>query len=430
MKWLPVIAWLFCTPAFGQALQPYAGQPRAGVDTTTLTGKVMCGYQGWFNTPDDGANLGWRHWGKGGKFEPGACSIDLWPDVSELGPDERYATPFRHADGSVAEVFSSQNRATVVRHFKWMEDYGIDGAFVQRFAVSTRNKPLRVACDRVLLNCRAGANQHGRAYALMYDLSGLGAGQIDLVINDFRRLVDEMRLTCDPNDKAYLHHRGKPVVAVWGVGFSDAKRRYSLDDCRRLIEFLKHDPDYGHNTVMLGVPTGWRTLSRDAVTDPELHEVIALADIVSPWSVGRFGKLPEVPRFAERVWRADKLWCDERKLDYLPVVFPGFSWHNLKGDARLNATPRLRGAFLWSQYVHARRAGATMVYQAMFDEVDEGTAIFKCTNNPPVGASPFVTYEGLPSDHYLWLVGQAARMVRGAAPVRDTMPTRPTPQRK
>ena len=54
-----------------------------------------------------------------------------------------------------------------------------------------------------------------------------------------------------------------------------------------------------------------------------------------------------------------------------------------------------------------------MVYQAMFDEVDEGTAIFKCTNDPPVGESKFVTYEGLPSDFYLKLVGQAGRLIRG-----------------
>jgi hypothetical protein len=45
--------------------------------------------------------------------------------------------------------------------------------------------------------------------------------------------------------------------------------------------------------------------------------------------------------------------------------------------------------------------------------VDEGTAIFKCTDRPPVGASRFVDWEGLPSDFYLKLVGQATRMIRG-----------------
>ena len=42
----------------------------------------------------------------------------------------------------------------------------------------------------------------------------------------------------------------------------------------------------------------------------------------------------------------------------------------------------------------------------------------------PVGETPFVTYEGLPSDHYLWLTGQIARMFRGEIPATDEMPKR------
>ena len=63
-----------------------------------------------------------------------------------------------------------------------------------------------------------------------------------------------------------------------------------------------------------------------------------------------------------------------------------------------------------------------MVYQAMFDEVDEGTAIFKCTDDPPVGDSKFFTYEGLPSDFYLRLDGNAARMIRGETPLTEQIP--------
>jgi hypothetical protein len=104
------------------------------------------------------------------------------------------------------------------------------------------------------------------------------------------------------------------------------------------------------------------------------------------------------------------------------VVFPGFSWHNLNPRGALNQIPRLKGQFLWTQFAEAKKAGATMVYQAMFDEVNEGTAIFKCTNEPPVGESSFVTYEGLPSDFYLKLVGHASRMFRGEVPVTEQLP--------
>ena len=52
----------------------------------------------------------------------------------------------------------------------------------------------------------------------------------------------------------------------------------------------------------------------------------------------------------------------------------------------------------------------------MFDEIDEGTAIFKCTSDPPTGASKFQTYEGLPPDHYLRLTGEGRRLLRGELP--------------
>jgi hypothetical protein len=45
-------------------LAPYNGPTARGVDTSTLTGKVMVGYQGWFNCEGDGADLGWTHWAK------------------------------------------------------------------------------------------------------------------------------------------------------------------------------------------------------------------------------------------------------------------------------------------------------------------------------------------------------------------------------
>ena len=68
----------------------------------------------------------------------------------------------------------------------------------------------------------------------------------------------------------------------------------------------------------------------------------------------------------------------------------------------------------WPLYI----AGNDSAYIAMFDEIDEGTAIFKCTNDPPVGASAFGTYEGKPSDHYLWLCSEERRLLRGEIPNR------------
>jgi hypothetical protein len=405
------------------AMRPYDGPSAPGVDASTLTGKVLCGYQGWFTAPDDGSGRGWRHYPARGQFRPGSCGIDLWPDVSELSAEEKYPTPFRHTDGRVAHVFSSHNRQTVLRHFQWMQQYGIDGVFVQRFGVETIHpKDLRHA-NVVLAHCREGANRSGRCYALMYDLSLLREGGVRQVIADWKLLVSRMKLGKDPKDAAYLRHKGKPVVAVWGIGFNDG-RQYTLAECEQLVDFLKNDKDYGGFTVLLGVPTGWRTLNADSVHDLALHRIIRQGDIISPWTVGRYRSLPGVAEHARQRWKKDLEWCRAEGKDYLPVVFPGFSWHNQHPNAPVDEIPRLQGRFLWKQYVEATKAGATMIYQAMFDEMDEGTAIFKCTNDPPAGPSKFVTYEGLPSDHYLWLTGLGGQFLRGKGKGSEEMPRR------
>jgi len=411
-------------------MQPYTGVHNPGVDTTTLKGKVMCGYQGWFAAEGDGSDRGWVHFGRHKQFRPGYSAIDFWPDMSEMDADEKYPTPFKHADGITASIFSSYNRKTVLRHFRWMQESGIDGVFLQRFGNSVRWPDVTCSHHNVVLtNVQSGANQYGRTWAIMYDLGNLRSGEIEkVVIEDWKRLVDRMGIT---RDKAYLHHKGKPVVGVWGVGFNDG-RKYTLDECEKLVKFLKTDKKFGQNTVMLGVPTGWRTLDREALSNEQLHRIISQADIVSPWTVGRYASPLQARMHAKGVIQPDIEWTKQKKLDYLPVIFPGFSWQNRQRthgrDARLNHIPRLKGEFLWSQGTAFKQAGAEMLYVAMFDEVDEGTAIFKCTNDPPVGESRFVTYDGLRSDHYLWLTGKLGEMLRGKGEVTWKAPVRATQQ--
>lgn len=391
----------------------------------TLHGKVVTGYQGWFAPTIEGTRSRWVHLGHAGKFEPGFTCIDLWPDTTGFAADERVATDFKHADGSVAYVFSSSNPKTVDRHFSWMKQYGIDGAFLQRFGVSVNSRSMSVHINKVMDNVRKSSDAHGRSWSVMYDLSGLRKGQIkSVVMEDWRRLVKELNIR---KDRSYQHHGGRPVVTVWGIGFND-NRDYTLEECLELVKFLKSDPEVGGNTVMIGVPYYWRTLKNDTVTDPLLHQIVTEAHIVSPWAVGRYGKPEQMRDNRERVIVPDVAWAKERKLDYMPVIFPGFSWHNLQKnrgrEAKLNQIPRLKGQFLWSQAAAVAQSGIDMVYIAMFDEIDEGTAIFKLSENPPVGESPFVPLEAVPADHYLWLSGQIGKMLRKEFPVTPEMPKR------
>lgn len=364
---------------------------------------VMAGYQGWFNTPEDGAGLGWKHFEKEKEFKPGKCTIDLWPDVSEY--EKTYETAFKLPDETPVKVFSSYDASTTDLHFKWMKQYGIDGVFMQRFVVSIRNQKGKDNYNKILNNAVLSAEKYDRAICLMYDLSGMEAGEEDILIRDWKELCEKYKLV-SRNNNHYVYHHGKPLVAVWGIGFND-RRKYGYEQVKKIIDFLKSEGC----SILVGVPTHWRTLTIDAVSDTRLLELVKQADIVHPWLVGRFDNNTYEPY--RKSIEEDIKWCKANGKDYMPVLFPGFSWHNMKKDAPQNMIPRLGGRFFWQQVKGAVDAGAESLYLAMFDEIDEGTAFFKCTNTPPVGESSFITYEGEAPDHYLWLAGEAAKYLRG-----------------
>ena len=397
-------------------------------------GLVMAGYQGWFRAEGDAVDNGWGHFGRNGKFDAENNTIDFWPDVSDY--EKTYKTNFKYPDGRVAEVFSSVDKSTTQLHFKWMKDYGVDGVFMQRFFGVTRkyektNKPQ----DIILRNALEESIKNKRAIAVMYDLSGLKAEGEDCssVIEDWKMLVDKLKVTNQGENQTYLYHNGKPLVAIWGVGFPDRPYDSRKIGVNRLIDFLKNDPVYGGCSVMLGVPTYFRELNKDCLPDPYLHELIKSVDIVLPWMVQRFTPLVHKPmdHIRDHVI-ADIKWTKEQGIDYVPIVYPGFSWRNLslnnKDLARYTAygaIPRLGGRFYWDQITTMISAGAGMLYVAMFDEIDEGTAIMKVTNTPPnSNKAHFVNNDGMPSDHYLWLTGLGAKMLRKEMPIQLEMPKR------
>lgn len=400
----------------------------------TYKGLIMAGYQGWFRAPGDGSERGWGHFGRGDQFDSEHNTIDFWPDVSEY--EKTYETSFKNADGTSAKVFSSVDKSTTELHFKWMKEYGVDGVFMQRFFGVTRghkntNKPQ----DKILRNALEAAKKNGRAIGVMYDLSGLKAEGEDCssVIEDWKMLVDELKVTGQGDDQTYIYHNGKPLVTIWGVGFPDRPYDIRKIGVNRLIDFLKNDPVYGGCSIMLGVPTYFRDLDKDCVHDPYLHELIESVDIVLPWMVQRFTPYLQKPIDHQRDHViADIKWCKEHGVDYAPIAYPGFSWRNLSlGKTELSrytaygAIPRLGGRFFWDQIATMINAGAEMIYVAMFDEIDEGTAIFKVSDNPPNSdKAHFVDNDGMPSDHYLWLTGLGAKMLRKEIPLTFDMPER------
>jgi hypothetical protein len=396
------------------------------VDATTVDRKLLFGYQGWFGCPEDGSPLqGWEHWFRRG--EPASAAtlrVDMWPDVSELDPDERCQTPFTLPDGRQAELYSAYNPKTVDRHFRWMQEYDLAGVFLQRFTVRLEDARVRGFRDGVARNVRAAAESHGRVFALMYDISGHPRETVtEAVKRDWKYAVDDLRITGSPQ---YLHHNGLPVLAIWGFGFTD--RSATPGQAAELIDFFKSNPDLRYRVTLVGgIPSRWRTLTRDSQPDPAWAAVYRSFDIVSPWTVGRFRDAEGIDRFYENEVRPDLAETRRLGIAYMPVVYPGFSWHNMNRTTAINPIPRQGGRFYWRQVERALAAGNTMLYGAMFDEVDEGTAMFKVaasSRDAPADVSTVtLDIDGVPvpSDWYLRLARETQRRLRALeVPDRST----------
>jgi len=384
-------------------------------------GLVMAGYQGWFNCDGDGADRGWTHYSRRGRFTDGNCSIDFWPAMDEY--QVKYKTPFKFADGTPASVFSSYDESTVDLHFRWMAEYGIDGVFMQRFfSVLTSSNRLNHN-DKVLATAIKAANKYGISISLMYDIGGMDDSRYRLIMDDWKHLVDDLKLTNQGKQTTYLFHNKKPLVAFWGIS-AGTRESGHIPEIFDIMDFFKNDPVYGGCAIHLGIPSRWRTLGSDTKGDPRLHEALKQADVIHPWLVGRYNG-DSYEAFRQQHIIDDVKWCKKHGKSYAPTVFPGFSWYNMKANEISNKIPRNKGEFYWKQIAGAIESGAEMLYVAMFDEIDEGTSIMKCAHKVPVGKSIFVPMDkDVPSDHYLWLTGMAGKMLRKEIPFSKNMPER------
>ena len=406
---------------------PYTGPSNMDeVDPNTLHGKVMAGYQGWHRAAGDKAPLAWDMWAMGELSEQDA-RFDFWPDMSEYSEEEKYETPFKHTDGSPAYLYSAYNRKTVFRHFQWMKDYGIDGAFPQRFSGYLIDPKTPMTAPRnksrlgTLSHVREAANYYGRSYAVMYDVH-CDEADWEKILHDWDILKNKMKLTDDP---AYQKHDGKYVIAIWG--FLKPDRRFDLEATRRAFDLLKNSERYGPCTIIIGVDNEWSTPNykgKGMHAGKVNQEYFKMADFILPWKVAERNKADLEDNMVRLARDLD--WCERNNIEYFPVVSPGFSWRNkqIKRDpdvphAESEYAPRYDGELFAEKITIAKKTGVKQIYVAMFDEVDEGTAIYKCTTNPPVSENHiFVPYR-VPSDHYLKMTGDASKLFKDQMSLKE-----------
>jgi hypothetical protein len=416
-SWLAIAVLLL-----GSCAHLAAADNPPAVDAGSLRGKVMCGYQGWFRCPGDGSKLGWIHWSRDARrIASGTLTFEMWPDMSEYSVDERFAAPgFTFTDGSPATLFSSANAATVLRHFEWMRDYGIDGAWLQHFVVDLPGGPSQERYPsrrRTLSHVAVAAAQTGRAWAITYDISGMPAEHLFQVLtDDWKKMVDDNLVA----QTRYLHQDGLPVVEVWGLYRRNPGIAMTAELAGKLIDFF-HTPGPYRAYLVGGGDWDWRSNA-----DPQWQECYRRLDAFMPWNVGNYSTDADgIKHAAVKSWSDDRQQCERNETLWIPSIYPGFSWDNLKQKTDgSTAIQRRGGRFYWEQFHELAQLGVDTVFVAMFDEVDEGTAIFKVTNSPPAQAH-FVGYEGLPADWYLRLTGEGARMLHKQRPIAIEIPIQP-----
>ncbi len=388
-------------------------------------GKSFAGYQGWFGT--GGKYNSWQHYANGSADadgtnwpRPNKISIDIYPDVSEYDDSSLAQTGFANlGSGETSKLFDSNTTDVIDTHFRWMREYGIDGAAIQRFVGGLTGRTItKSPTTSQLYRIQRAAENNNRLLYVMYDISG-GSQITDT--NDTTSIssyVKDMEFDWVYNieqsikmldSNSYATYNGKPVVCVWGFGFGDVEntRPSRRVDYQEIVNFFHDRGCY----VILGVPRDWRSQSN-------YIDIYNQADMISPWYVGALGDEAGVDSVYRYNLEPDLNYCKNNNMDYYPVVFSGFSW-TLWLNGKPNMIPRNAGQLFWYQAYKLKQLGVDAFYIAMFDEYDEGTAIAKNASDyfdiPTDQYFVTASCDGywLSSDYQLRVAGEAVKMVKG-----------------
>lgn len=373
-----------------------------------VVGKATVGYQGWFACKGDSSpNNAWIHWGSspgGLPPSPGHQTFELWPDTREYA--STYQTGYAPlGNGQAAKLFASWNAQTINTHFKWMQQYGIDCAALQRFG---KGNP---QYDGIAVRAMNAAQTYGRKFYIMWDISGWTNFQTEIKTDWTNDIVGSLHL---PSSSAYAHQNGKPVICIWGIGVSG--RPGNVSSWTDVINFFKTQGCY----VIVGGPRNWRTQTANL-------PAFTAANMVMPWATGSFSGVAGADSYVTTM-AADLAYCNAHSMDYQAEAFPGFAWSNWKSGPP-NQIPRLHGDFMWEQFANIRNQKITNLYIGMFDEYDEATAIAKAAEDNSMKPSNqyFLTLDAdgvhVSSDFYLRLSGDGIKMIKGQAPLVWKHPT-------
>ena len=187
------------------------------VDATSLRGKVMCGYQGWFRCPGDAADLGWVHRSRDQRrIAPETLSFEMWPDMTDYSPKERFlaaVSPIRTAAKRSCSVPTTERPCSAT--LPGCGTTAWTGLGFERFVVGMPGGPASKyypSTMRVMRHVAEAAEKTGRVWAISYDTAAMPLERIfDALTSDWKEMVKN-GIVASPR---YLHQNGRPVVQIW-----------------------------------------------------------------------------------------------------------------------------------------------------------------------------------------------------------------------
>jgi hypothetical protein len=381
-------------------------------EASDIRGKITVGYQGWFTASTDGAEVDWWHITTGGTPSPTDIFLKSWPDTTEY--DKTYATGFPNlGNGGPSVLFSSYDASTVDKQIQWMKDYDIDTLALQRFGDYRQTGEVR---NIVTGHVKTAAEKYGRKFYIMYDITGWDTFDTDIPADWQDHLIDELHVL---DSSAYAYQDGKPVVCIWGLGYT-GNHPGTAEVQLGVVQFFKDKGFY----VIGGVGNDWRVADGTRWAKAGYESVYEALDAISPWMVGVIGDDNGSDSNRTTYNEGDVQWCHERGIDYQPCVLPG----------DLQEGQRKHGDFMWHQFANMIEIDSDAIYISMYDEYNESNQIAKTAAtaaDTPTGAKSFTTLDedgtACSSDYYLRLTGDGGRMLKGEMEFTFTRPTSPMP---
>ena len=228
--------------------------------------------------------------------------FDFFPDTSQYPSECLFTSGYQFANGTNATLYDNTCEGVVDAHFRWMQEYGVDGVIVQRFRsalndtsfITVRLSP-KLTNYQVLELVQAAAEKYGRGFMVEYDLSGSNSSlgsTADQFNDDYNGKIK--RFT---SSSAYIKQDGKPALMAFGIGIRPA---ISESDALDLVTKLKASGTF----FGLGVAQDW---AGDVVNNTGHVETYKTADFISPWTIGAY-LIDEYPQYYQDLQVPDFAW--------------------------------------------------------------------------------------------------------------------------